>query len=232
VCSGSSRSSSVLRPDDARLLTAIMDANRDVVIMDVSSAAKGESLGFAAEIMRLSPAIGVIALGVEPDLDVARALLERGVARRGYLLYDRLREREQLAAAIREVASGGSALDDRVVELLEQSMFEESSPISRLTARQIEVLTELARGESNAAIARTLGITKKSVEHHIREIFRRLDLLDEKEVSRRVAATLLLLRATLASDRAKSPAGNCPGPQLRGVPGERLDACDLHLGRG
>ena len=78
-------------------------------------------------------------------------------------------------------------------------------PISELTARQAEVLSEVARGKSNRAIAEIFGITKKSVEHHIAAIFNRLDLSDEKDVSRRVAATLLHLRATLTHGSPAAP---------------------------
>jgi DNA-binding NarL/FixJ family response regulator len=194
-----------LRPDEPQLLRAIADADPDIVIMDAGSspAAKVRSLELAVELGRVSPSIGVIALSIEPELDVARALLAHGAARRGYLLYDRQLGRERLFDAIRDVAAGGSAIDARVVAaLVRQRQVEKSSPISSLTARQTEVLAEVARGKSNRAIAQTLRITKRSVEHHIAEIFSRLDLADGDEVSRRVAATLLHLRATSATDRA------------------------------
>jgi DNA-binding NarL/FixJ family response regulator len=194
-----------LRPDEPQLLRAIADADPDIVIMDAGSspAAKVRSLELAVELGRVSPSIGVIALSIEPELEVARALLAHGAARRGYLLYDRQLGRERLFDAIRDVAAGGSAIDARVVAaLVRQRQVEKSSPISSLTARQTEVLAEVARGKSNRAIAQTLRITKRSVEHHIAEIFSRLDLADRDEVSRRVAATLLHLRATSATDRA------------------------------
>jgi DNA-binding NarL/FixJ family response regulator len=196
-----------LRPDDPRLPAAVVDADRQVVIMDVgwTSSARDASLEFAVAIVRQSSTVGLIALSIEPDLDVARALFERGVAGRGYLLHDRLREHQQLAAAIREVAAGGSAIDARIVAaLIEQNRLDESSLVSRLTDRQTEVLIEVARGKSNGAIAQTLGVTKRSVEHHIAEIFSRLDLLDKDDASRRVTATLLLLRETMASQPAKT----------------------------
>jgi DNA-binding NarL/FixJ family response regulator len=194
-----------LRPDEPQLLRAIADADPDIVVMDAgrSPSAKIRSRELAVELGRVSPSIGVIALGLEPELEVARALLAHGAARRGYLLYDRHLGRGRLLDAIRDVAAGGSAIDARVVAaLVRQRQFEKSSPISALTTRQREVLAEVARGKSNRAIAQTLGITKRSAEHHIAEIFSRLDLADKDEVSRRVAATLLHLRATLATDRA------------------------------
>jgi DNA-binding NarL/FixJ family response regulator len=62
-----------------------------------------------------------------------------------------------------------------------------------LTPREHEILAEVAAGKSNTAIAESLVITKRAVEHHISSIFAKLDLPDESEVSRRVTATLVVL---------------------------------------
>jgi DNA-binding NarL/FixJ family response regulator len=213
----------LLQPDDPQLVAAVADADPDVVIMDTgfAPAARAERLALAVELRATNEAIGLILLDLEPDLDVARALIEQGPSRRGYLLYDGQLGRGQLLTAIRQVAAGGSAVDERIIAaLLERNRAIESSPLSGLSERQTAVLAEVARGKSNAAIAQTLGITKKSVEHHISAIFNRLDLPDEEDVSRRVTATLLHLRATLASDHALELGGTCTRPPSRGAPPE------------
>ena len=73
---------------------------------------------------------------------------------------------------------------------------DEAARIARLTARELDVLNLIADGESNAAIAARLGMTTRAVEKHISEIFVRLDIGSGADVSRRVAAALVFLRAT------------------------------------
>ena len=133
------------------------------------------------------------------DQPVRRAGVRAGAARardqrRGYLLKDRLGSREQLVAAIEQVAAGGSVIDPQVVErLVKARNRDEASPNRLLTPREHQVLAEVATGKSNAAIAGSLGITKRAVERHIGAIFSKLNLRDEAEASRRVTATLLFL---------------------------------------
>jgi DNA-binding NarL/FixJ family response regulator len=69
----------------------------------------------------------------------------------------------------------------------------ERSPLSELTAREREVLAEIAQGKSNAAIAQSLVLTKRAVEKHINSIFLKLNLSDIEDVSKRVKAALLFL---------------------------------------
>ena len=70
------------------------------------------------------------------------------------------------------------------------------SPLAELTPRERDVLAEIAKGKSNAAIAETLVLTKRAVEKHINAIFYKLDLGAEDDVHKRVKATLLFLSAT------------------------------------
>ena len=72
------------------------------------------------------------------------------------------------------------------------------SPLDVLTPREREILVEMARGASNAAIAETLGLTKRAVEKHINSVFAKLDLPLSGDVSRRVRAVLLFLGAPTA----------------------------------
>jgi DNA-binding NarL/FixJ family response regulator len=69
----------------------------------------------------------------------------------------------------------------------------ERSPLAELTAREREVLGEIALGKSNAAIAESLVLTKRAVEKHINSIFLKLNLSDIEDVSKRVKAALLFL---------------------------------------
>ena len=136
----------------------------------------------------------MVVLSQYDDADYALALLERGSSGRAYLLKERVSRPDQLMAAIREVAQGGSVIDPRVVEgLVAQRTRVAQSPIADLTARERDVLASMAEGKTNAAIADALTLTPRAVEKHIQAIFSKLPLEQPREVDRRVTAVLLFL---------------------------------------
>jgi DNA-binding NarL/FixJ family response regulator len=140
------------------------------------------------------PAIGVVVLSNYAEPAYALALLESGSEGRAYLLKERVHDRGQLVAAIEAVAAGGSVLDSKIVEpLVAAKLQRERSPLAELTGREREVLAEIAKGKSNAAIADALVLTKRAVEKHINSIFLKLNLSYSEDVSKRVTATLLFL---------------------------------------
>ena len=97
-------------------------------------------------------------------------------------------------AAIESVAAAGSVLDAKIVEpLVAAKVRIERSPLATLTAREREVLAEIAKGKSNAAIADTLVLTKRAVAKHVDPVFLKLNLAYAEDVSKRVKATLLFL---------------------------------------
>jgi DNA-binding NarL/FixJ family response regulator len=124
----------------------------------------------------------------------AVALLEHGSAGRAYLLKERVGSVDELARAIRAVAAGGSVIDHMVVdELVKARSQEHSSGMSLLTARESQILAEMAQGKSNSAIASALYVTERAVEKHTNSIFAKLGLSEEKDVNRRVKAVLVYL---------------------------------------
>jgi DNA-binding NarL/FixJ family response regulator len=178
------------------LLDAIVRETPDVVVTDIRMPPTHSSEGVeVAQLLRASaPETGVIVVSHYVEPEYALALLSEGTAGRGYLLKERLGNREQLISAIRQVAAGGSVIDPEVVEALVRARSREgSSALHRLTPREREVLGEVATGKSNAEIARSLVITKRAVERHIGAIFAKLDLPEERVASRRVLAALLFL---------------------------------------
>jgi DNA-binding NarL/FixJ family response regulator len=103
-------------------------------------------------------------------------------------------------AAIRAVHAGDSLIDPKVVEALVTARSRaEQSPLNELTARELEVLAEIAQGKSNTAIAEALFLTKRAVEKHINAIFWKVGLADAADVSKRVKATLMFLAEDAAS---------------------------------
>jgi DNA-binding NarL/FixJ family response regulator len=188
------------------LLEAVEREAPDVIVTDIRMPPSHTSEGVeVAQMLRTSsPQTGVIVISNYAEPEYALAFLSGGTAGRGYLLKERLGNREQLISAIREVAAGGSVIDPEVIEaLVDARSRERPSHLQRLTAREREVLGEVATGKSNAEIARSLFITKRAVERHIGSIFAKLDLPEERIASRRVLATLLFLadREAGGSDR-------------------------------
>jgi DNA-binding NarL/FixJ family response regulator len=178
----------------------------DVLITDIRMppTETDEGIRLAGELRESHPRMGVVVLSQYADPIYALALLEHGSDRRAYLLKERVHNRAELTAAIRAVATEGSLIDPKIVEGLvharEQS---DRSPLKALTAREREVLAEIAQGKSNTAIAESLFLTKRAVEKHINAIFLKLGLADSQDVSKRVKAALILLSETGLTPQAR-----------------------------
>jgi DNA-binding NarL/FixJ family response regulator len=178
------------------LLSAIASTQPDVVLTDIRMPPTGTDEGIrAAERLRqVRPGAGVVLLSQYADPGYALAFLERGTEGRAYLLKERVADLDQLLAAIRQVAQGGSVIDPKVVEALVAARSRGApSPLARLTPREREVLSLLAEGRSNAAVAEGLVLSERAVEKHINSIFAKLDLPETRDAHRRVKAVLLFL---------------------------------------
>jgi DNA-binding NarL/FixJ family response regulator len=190
---------------DLRSLLDAVDAERpDVVLTDIRMppSKQDEGIQAAAQLRKSHPDVGVVVLSQYAEPGYALALLESGSDRRAYLLKERINDRGQLVSAIQAVAQGGSVIDPKIVEVLVAAKTRaERSPLLELTAREQEVLAEIAQGKSNTAIAESLVLTKRAVEKHINSIFLKLDLSYADDVSRRVKAALLFLAEQDAASR-------------------------------
>jgi DNA-binding NarL/FixJ family response regulator len=185
---------------DRDALLAAVDAERpDVVVTDIRMppTETDEGLQVAATLRETHPDVGVVVLSQYAEPRYGLALLEGGSERRAYLLKERIQHRGQLVSAIEAVAQGDSVVDARVVEtLIEAQVRAERSPLGELTPREVEILSFVARGHSNQAIADELVLTKRAVEKHINAIFLKLGLTYAEDVSRRVKAALIYLSET------------------------------------
>jgi DNA-binding NarL/FixJ family response regulator len=178
------------------LMAAVEAQQPDVVVTDIRMPPTGTDEGIrAAEVLREShPRIGVVVLSQYSEPAYALAFLDGGSKGRAYLLKERVSDIGQLAAAIREVAGGGSVIDPEVVDALVAARAKPAdSPLHRLTARESEILSEMAQGKNNAAVAASLVLSERAVEKHINSIFSKLALSQEPDVHRRVKAVLLFL---------------------------------------
>ena len=180
----------------AELLEAVAAHEPDVVLTDIRMPPDftDEGIRAATELRRTHPGTGVIALTQYSDVEYALDLVRDDSDGRGYLLKERVAAVDELVAAIRTVAAGGSVIDQLVVDaLVATSTRRHDSLLDRLTPRELEVLAMVARGMTNGSIAAALVISERSVEKHINSILTKLDLPADSPVHRRVAATLVFL---------------------------------------
>jgi DNA-binding NarL/FixJ family response regulator len=184
------------RGDLQSLLDLVKEEQPDVVITDIRMPPTNsdEGIVLAHELRVAAPQVGVVLLSHYNEAVYAAALFDPGSERRAYLLKDRVRNAGELERAVRAVAEGRSVVDPAVVEtLLRGHRSREQSKLDALTPRELEILALIAEGRSNAAIARSLVLTKRAVERHINGVFMKLELGDAEDVSRRVKAALIYL---------------------------------------
>jgi len=182
--------------DGESLLAAVETEEPDVVLTDIRMPPSGDDEGIrvANRLRETHPELGVVVVSQYANPRYGVALLAGGSERRAYLLKERLHDRAQLVGALSTVAAGGSVVDSKVVEaLISAQIRDEDSPLSELTPRELEVLSEIAQGKSNHAIADQLVLSKRAVEKHINAIFLKLGLSQDEDVSRRVKAALIYL---------------------------------------
>jgi DNA-binding NarL/FixJ family response regulator len=181
------------------LLAAVDEHRPDAVLTDIRMppTKTTEGIEAARRIRAEHPEIGVVVLSQYAEEDYAYELLRDGAAGLGYLLKERVADVDELVRALHEVARGGSVLDPKVVEgLVSRRERVARSPLGQLTEREQEVLTHMAQGQNNAAIAKALFLTERAVEKHINSLFHKLGLTEETDVHRRVMAVLAFLRET------------------------------------
>jgi len=180
---------------DADGLAASVQQHRpDLVIVDVRMPPThtDEGLRAAVELRRERAGTPVLVLSQYVEERYATELLAMGTVGVGYLLKERVADVREFVEAAQRVADGGTALDPEVVsQLLVRSRGRE--PLDALTAREREVLSLMAQGLSNAAIAAAMVVSDGAVEKHISSIFLKLGLPPSEHEHRRVLAVLRYL---------------------------------------
>jgi DNA-binding NarL/FixJ family response regulator len=176
------------------LLGALLEHRPDVAVVDVrlppSFADDGLQAALAAR--QQVPGLPVLLLSQYVEQLYARELLADQAGAVGYLLKDRVFNDDQFVDAVRTVAAGGTVMDPDVVTKLLGRRFRDE-PVTRLSAREREVLALMAEGRSNVAIAQRLFVTEKAVSKHTTSIFTKLGLAASEDDNRRVLAVLAYL---------------------------------------
>ncbi len=148
-----------------------------------------EGIRAAQELRRTSPAVAILVLSQYVEERYATDLITSASGGLGYLLKDRVADIEDFLASLEQVGTGGTVLDPEVVsQLLPRRRRHDG--LDRLTDRERDVLSLMAQGRSNRAIAEELYISAGSVEKHISSVFTKLDIDAGPDGNRRVLAVL------------------------------------------
>jgi len=131
---------------------------------------QAEGIEAAHEIRKRHPGTGVVVLSQFDDPEYAVSLLAEGSAGYAYLLKDRVAEGDQLAKAVRAVASGGSVLDDSIVDALVHPMVGHGG----LSAPEEELLRLVAAGKPIKAIAAARQTTPAAAADSVEALFLKL----------------------------------------------------------
>ena len=189
----------VAQAEDAPGLLRIIAGHKpDLAIVDVRLPPTFTDEGIRAAIAarERQPGMGILILSQYVEPVYTAELLASGQGGIGYLLKERVGDVPAFLDAVRRVASGGTALDREVVAELVRSRGGGAGELASLTPREHEVLSLMAEGRTNTAIARAMVVTPGAVEKHISNIFSKLDLPTTDDDHRRVLAVLAYLRAT------------------------------------
>src|SRR5207302_1838745 len=181
--------------DGDAVLESVRDLHPDVALVDIRMPPThtDEGLRAAREIRLRYPDTAVLVLSQHLEPDYALQLVEEKPEGVGYLMKERVGRIEQLLEAVQRVAAGECVVDRAVVDepLARRRLLD---PIGELTSRQREILALMAEGRSNQGISRTLWLSPKTVETHIRGAFAKLGIREAPEDNRRVLAVLAYLR--------------------------------------
>jgi DNA-binding NarL/FixJ family response regulator len=180
--------------DTTQLVERVGALTPDLVVLDIRMPPTHTTEGLEAAVVlrKQFPNVAVLLLSQYVESRYAIDLIEGNAKHVGYLLKDRVANIREFIAAVHHVADGGTVIDPTVVSRL-VGRERRNNPISRLSEREREVLSLMAEGRSNSAIAEHLVLNGKTIESHVRSIFTKLDLDVEVDDHRRVRAVLFYL---------------------------------------
>jgi two-component system invasion response regulator UvrY len=163
------------------VVEACRQAPADLVLMDVNMPGIG-GIEATRRIVHAHPGVRVIAVTVLDDDPFPHQLLDAGA--RGYL--SKGSGRDEMIEGIRAVMKGHHFIGSDVAKKLTLANLRnqgESSPINRLTAREMQVMMMVIRGHSNREISDTLFLSPKTVYTYRARVFDKLDVANDVELT-------------------------------------------------
>ncbi|MGH3458551.1 response regulator [Aeromicrobium sp.] len=184
----------IVEADDGdKALAAVEENPPDVVLLDIKMPGRS-GVDVCAAIKEISPTTGIIMLTASDEETDLYASIKSGAS--GYLLKDGSTY-DQVAEAVRLVAGGQSLISPSMAtKLLDEfvSMTKSPGPAASLTARELQVLRQVAHGQSNREIAEELFISENTVKNHIR------NMLEKLQMKSRMEAAMYAVRSNLLDE--------------------------------
>jgi DNA-binding NarL/FixJ family response regulator len=186
---------------DARVLPALVATHRpDILVANVRLAPSWSDEGVAAALdaRRRHPGIGVLLFSATPEPQHVARLFSGDGAGLGYLVQDRMTDADELMDTLTRIAVGGTVVDPRMVGALAAGTANRrgdarAAGLDALSERELEVLSLMAQGRTNGAIAERLIVSQGTVEKRVAAVFDKLDIPGSPSDNRRVLAVLRYL---------------------------------------
>jgi adenylate cyclase len=155
--------------DRDSLISAAAELAPQVVVTDIRMPPtfQGEGIDAAHRLRKLNPGTGVVVLSQYDEPGFAVRLLGPGAAGLAYLLKDSVASGDQLATAVRQVASGGSMIDPRIADALVQPVTDDGD----LTPADEDLLHMVAAGRPIKAIAAARGVSPATASNDVERLF-------------------------------------------------------------
>jgi DNA-binding NarL/FixJ family response regulator len=168
----------------------------DVAIVDIKMPPThtDEGLVAARDLRESHPEVGVLVLSHYLDARYAMRLIEQHPGGVGYLLKERVSDLAVLTDALGRLREGECVVDPTIVSRL-VNRARRASGLDELTERERDVLALMAEGRSNKGICARLFLSPKTVEAHVKHIFRKLGIDESPDDHRRVLAVVAFLRS-------------------------------------
>jgi DNA-binding NarL/FixJ family response regulator len=175
------------------LVEKVDESTPDAVLLFVRSPVTTQpTIEAARQLRREHPELGVLIISDRGN-GLALELLRGGASRVAYLLDENVPNIQSVVATLHELRAGQTVLTPSIVDGLVRGRG--GVMIEDVSAREVDVLEQLAKGLSNRGIAETLHVSVKTVEKHVSSIFRKLGLEEATAIDRRVTAAQVYLRA-------------------------------------
>lgn len=169
--------------DGEEAVQKAVELRPNVIVMDISMP-KVNGIEAARQIKSALPATAILMLTAYNDESYILAALQAGVA--GFLPKEAYSN--EILAAVKTVSVGGLVLDQALghkvlARLASTDASDQGAPLNELHKRELEVLQLVAKGFSNKEIAQSLFVSERTVQTHLMNIFRKLDVSSRTEAA-------------------------------------------------